>query len=80
MAEFTAITEPPLRFDGSTGTRPQTEARRYVYAIVATMLEHEPSDPDGWIFGGIEREEDKRRLRKAIRSVSSEMRKKAKIS
>ncbi len=62
-----------LKFQSSIGRRAQTEARRYVYAILVAMLEHEHSDPDGWMFGGVENEVDQRRLHKAIRAVQKEM-------
>lgn len=63
-----------LRFDGSSGRKPSTEARRYVYGIISAMLDHELTDLDGWIFGGIEHEADRRRLSRAVRLVQLEMR------
>jgi hypothetical protein len=68
-----------LKFSSANGRKPQTEARRYVYAILVPMLEHELSGEacDGWMFGGIEEEPDKWRLTKAIRAVMVEMRRKA---
>lgn len=68
-----------LRFNGDSGRRPQAEARRYVYGILATMLEHEltPEERDGWIFGGIEFDADRRRLKRAVRDVVAVLRKKA---
>jgi len=64
---------------GRHGRKPNTEARRYVYAILVPMLEHELNSDqrDGWMFGGIEEEPDQRRLRKAIKAVMVEMRRKA---
>ena len=62
-----------MRFTSNNGRTPQAEARRYVYALLVPMLEHELSDPDGWMFGGIEEEPDKRRLTKAIKAVAAEM-------
>lgn len=68
-------------FTGSQGRRPQTEARRYVYAILAKMLSDELRQGDehggGWMFGGVEDEVDLRRLKKAIKAVRSEMQRKA---
>ena len=65
-----------LKFSGANGRKPQTEARRYVYRILFSMLKHELGDVDGWMFGGIEEEPDKRRLTKAIKAVMVEMRRK----
>jgi hypothetical protein len=64
-------------FDGSSGRRPSAEARRYVYAIVATSLENDMEDSGGWLFGGLESEFDRRRVRKAARLVVTELRRKA---
>lgn len=68
-----------LLFNGHGGRKPQTEARRYVYRIIALMLSHELRDEnrDGWMFGGVEQEQDRRRVEKAIKSVRSEMKRKA---
>lgn len=66
-----------LRFNGSSGSKPQTEARRYVYRIISTMLTSELGDREGWMFGGIDNEFDRRRLRKAIVAVRDEMKRKA---
>ena len=62
-----------LKFSGASGQRPQTEARRYVYAVLSAMLDHELCEPEGWMFGGIEQEPDERRVRKAIKAVRAEM-------
>jgi hypothetical protein len=69
-----------VKFNGDSGRRPQAEARRYVYSVLATMLDHElsPEAYDGWIFGGIKFDPDKRRLRRAVKAVIVEMRRKAK--
>jgi hypothetical protein len=64
------------RFTGQSGLRPQTEARRYVYLVLASMLARELEDDEGWMFGGIEDESDRRRLGKAIRAVRVEMKRK----
>ncbi len=69
------------RFNGQTGRKPQTEARRYVYGVLCAMLDSEFNDPDfheGWMFGGIEHEPDRRRLTKAIKLVRAELARKAK--
>lgn len=68
-----------LRFSGSTGRQPQAEARRYVYNVMCAMLANEfsPDQRDGWMFGGIEYEADLRRLKKALRAVMAELRRKA---
>jgi hypothetical protein len=67
----------PLIFNGESGMRPSAEARRYVYRVTTMMLDHELTDRDGWMFGGIAHEADKRRLRKAIKDVIKELTKKS---
>ena len=69
---------PALRFAG-VFRRPSAEARSYVYGVLCAMLESEltPDQRDGWMFGGIEMEPDKRRLRTAIGLVMKELRRKA---
>jgi len=66
------------KFNGLTGRTPQAEAKRYVYAVLETMLDHELTDREGWLFGGIEHEDDKRRLRYAIELIKVEMVRKSK--
>jgi hypothetical protein len=60
----------PIKFEDAT------EARRYVYGVLRTMLEYELTDRHGWIFGGIEHEMDLQRLRAAIRDVSAVLQRK----
>jgi hypothetical protein len=69
---------PALKFPGIS-RRPSAEARSYVYAIVHAMLDNElgHDQKDGWMFGGIELEADKVRLRAAIKLVMKEMRRRA---
>jgi alcohol dehydrogenase YqhD (iron-dependent ADH family) len=67
------IPKTKLLFNGDDGRKPQTEARRYVYRILRTMLDHELQDRDGWMFGGVEREPDVRRLTKAVEAVKKEL-------
>ena len=66
-------------FDGGSGRRPSAEARRYVYGVLAQILDNElgPDEKEGWIFGGVEDELDRRRLTKAVKAVQKEMRRKA---
>ena len=66
-----------MKFNGSSGRKPQTEARRYVYAVLATAIEHDGDDIRGWLFGGLE-EPDRRRVEKAARAIVKELRRKAK--
>ena len=69
-----------LRFNGASGRKPQTEARLYVYSVMVAMLENEfnaPDNTEGWMFGGIENDFDRRRLTKAIKAVAAEMTRKA---
>lgn len=66
-----------LMFDGSSGRRPQSEARSYVYRVLVAMLDHEiTTDANEWMFGGVENEPDQRRIKKAIRAVQAELRRK----
>lgn len=67
-----------MKFDGGSGRRPQTEARRYVYAVLASALSTDMSDPEGWVFGGMEDEFDRRRAKKAGRAIIAELLRKAK--
>ena len=67
----------PLKFNGSSGRRPSAEARSYVYAVLASALETDLGDPEGWMRGGIEEEPDERRVFKAARAVIKELRRKA---
>lgn len=66
-----------MKFTSERGHTPQAEARRHVYRILVPMLQHELTDPDGWMFGGIAEEPDKRRLTKAIKAVAVEMARRA---
>jgi hypothetical protein len=60
----------------------QPEARRYVYAVLVSMLEHELADDTGhgWMFGGIDDAFDRRSLVKAIGAVRDEMTRKAALA
>ena len=66
-----------LKFSGESGRAPQAEARRYVYAVLVSVLENEFNDDEGWMFGGIETEPDRRRLTKAVHAVQKELGRKA---
>jgi len=66
-----------MKFTSEPGRTAQAKARRFVYAVLVPMLEHELGDPEGWMFGGIEEEPDKRRLAKAIKALMVEMRRRA---
>ncbi len=69
------------QFSGSSGLKPQAEARRYVYAVLVSMLAEEIREGndrgEGWMFGGVDDPFDRRRLFKAIKAVASEMRRKS---
>lgn len=67
-----------MKFTNSNGRKPQTEVRKYVYNVLSQMLERElsPDENEGWMFGGIEDDFDRRRLKKAIKAVISELRRK----
>lgn len=67
-----------MKFDGSSGSKPQTEARRWVYSVMATLLDndHERGE-DGWFSLGSDGDEfDRRRLDKALDAVRKEMQRK----
>lgn len=65
-----------MKFDGASGMRPSAEARRYVYVVLSSALETDLGDPQGWIFGGIDNEFDRRRAFAAARLVIRELRRK----
>jgi hypothetical protein len=69
---------PELRFPGVT-RRPSAEARAYVYMVLVAMLDNElgPGQEDGWMFGGIDLDADKQRLRTAIKLVMKDLKRKA---
>jgi hypothetical protein len=52
-------------------------ARAYVYGVCASMLEHQyassPENREGWMFGGVEDAEDRRRLLLEIKRLEAEM-------
>lgn len=62
-------------FNENNGRTSEAEAKRYVYRILSRMLIQElhPDEHGGWMFGGIEEESDKRKLRRAIKIVIAEM-------
>lgn len=64
-------------FDGKSGRKPSAEARRYIYAVLATAIVHDLLDLEGWIFGGMDEEPDRRRARKAALAIKRELEKKA---
>ena len=65
-------------FDGRTGAKPQTEARRYIYGCIAAALDNRMELTEGWFSLGPDGDEfDRRRLKKAVLTVTAEMRRKA---
>ena len=65
-------------FNGKSGRKPQTEARRYVYQCIATALGNNQECEDGWFAPTPNFDEfDRRRLSKAIVSIRKEMLRKA---
>lgn len=62
-----------LKFDGSSGRKPSAEARRYIYRVLATALETDMRDHEGWMRDGITNDFDLRRLRKAAKLVVAEL-------
>lgn len=67
-----------MMFDSSNGRgRPSAQARRYVYAVLASSLTDDLTNSEGWVFGGMEDEVDRRRARKAAKLVIAELIRKA---
>lgn len=62
-----------LRFNGDNGRKPTTEARRYIYRVLAASLEEDMKDYQGWILGGIDQEPDRRRLHIVAKKVVAEL-------
>lgn len=62
-----------LMFNGENGRKPTTEARRYIYRVLATALETDMTDHEGWILGGVDREPDRRRLHIVAKKVVKEL-------
>ncbi len=61
------------KFTGNTGRRPSAEARRYVYRVLASCLDDDLDNPEGWVLGGIDDEPSQRRARKAAKLVFAEL-------
>lgn len=64
------------RFPGSK-REARREARAYVYNICAAMLEAQyntaPENREGWMFGGLEEEDDRRLVYEEIKRLESEL-------
>jgi len=70
-----------LRFKGdATGQKPSTQARVYVYNVLVAMIDSELTESEGWMFGGIEADADRRRLKRALHKVRAELLRKARRS
>lgn len=54
----------------------EAQARLYIYRIVDLMLEHEETDPEGWVYGGMDHGSDRRFAALAIKKVRAEMQRK----
>jgi len=68
-------------FNGESGRKPQTEARRFVYSVLAAVLDNtQERGENGWFSLGPDGDEfDRRRLKKALDAVREEMTRKAKL-
>ena len=71
-----------LKFTSTNGNgRPSAQARRYVYGVLVAMLHsqlhHHPENVEGWMFGGIENDADRRRVKRAIERLQKEFSRKA---
>jgi len=68
-----------LKFSGASGRKPQTPARRYVYRVLARMLDPQLWDDSSmgrWMLDGLDEEPDRRRVIKAMRAVRAELERK----
>ena len=68
------------KFNGANGRKPSTEARHFVYARLARLLEDELDENQcaGWLYMEIDADEfDRRRIRAAAKKVAVELQKKA---
>lgn len=67
-----------MRFSGRQGMKPSAEARRYVYATLASFLEDDVLHAQGgWVIGPLDDEPDRRRARKEALKVVAELRRKS---
>lgn len=64
------------QFTSANGRKPSTEARRYVYRVLAAALDEDLKNSDGWVRGGLN-EFDDRRAKTAARKVYTELLRKA---
>ena len=62
-----------LKFISANGRKPSAEARRYIYRVLASSLAQDMDDHDGWVFGGITNDCDRRRLVTAGKKVIAEL-------
>lgn len=65
------------KFNGSGGRKPSTEARRYVYKCLASVLEEEIELSSIWLCADDMDEFDRRRVLIAAKKVVIELRRKA---
>lgn len=70
-----------MKFKGENGRKPSTEARRYVYQVLAQTLEYDLANGAEWLTdaggGDTLNEFDKRRVVAAANKVIVEMQRKA---
>ncbi len=65
------------KFNGNSGRKPQTEARKWVYGVLAIILDSEDEQTGRFDPGDDADEFDRRRIRKAVEAVKKEMTRKA---
>jgi hypothetical protein len=65
-----------MEFTKSNGTKPSTQARRYVYRIVAELLDGDIANGSEWMWREFD-EADSRRIMNATKKIIAEMRRKA---
>lgn len=62
-----------MMFDGRRGSRPSTQAHKYVYRVLASALMSDLTDSGGWVLGGMDEEVDRRRAKKEARKIIAEL-------
>jgi hypothetical protein len=67
------------KFEGKDGRKPSTEARCFVYRVLAKTLVHDLSNDSGWLYEDMD-EFDRRRVRNAVQKVIVELKKKGGVN
>jgi hypothetical protein len=65
-------------FEGKDGRTPEEEAKRYIYAVLASSLMEDLNDLGGWVFGGMDNKADRALAREAAKVVLKSLRRNSK--